>query len=85
MIELSVIEELILEVKRTATVKVDRLFPWVSIESKFDPEISAFLQGREADEFIDRADQVWEREDLNLCRDESYELVAYDYLDLLLP
>ena len=26
------------EVKRTATVKVDRLFSWVSIESKIDPE-----------------------------------------------
>ena len=85
MSELSVIKGLILEVKRTATVKVDHLFSWVSIESKIDPEMSAFLQGHDADEFIDRADQMWEREDLNLTREDSYEAVAYDYLGMLLP
>lgn len=63
-------------------VKTDAAFSWVELRDTQTNESLLFLQGHEADYFIDRAREIWE-ETRTLPMDICELAVAYEYLDAL--
>lgn len=61
-------------------VEVNSPFSWVDIKAGGSEGV--FLQGHEADEFIDTAKKVWE-ELQDVTEDDCWKYLAYDFLETL--
>jgi murein endopeptidase len=62
-------------------VQVDRRFNTVSIADVADPLGGFFLDGDDADTFIDQADEIFEKGTFPMV--DCYKIVAYSYVDAL--
>ena len=81
--ELEIFQHQLRYVKGSAVaVDVERGFSAVSIVDLNDPSNDVFLQGQEADEFIDEADELYERLG-EVSLEDAYAVTAHPYLDLL--
>ena len=79
---INIIKQQIALFDNSAVVAVDRLHGWVTItDGKFSNGSTAFLQGDEGYDFINKADELFNQGELSM--DECYRFYAYDYLDLL--
>lgn len=65
-----------------ATIKVNSPQSWVTITDKNDAENTVFLQGHEADQFIEQAHKMY-RKNKDIGLDAAYSFFGYEYLDVL--
>jgi len=63
-------------------VNVDRRFSTVHILDLNDESLDVFLQGSDADEFIDAADDLYECLG-EITMEQAYQVQAHPYLDLM--
>ncbi|WP_372997521.1 hypothetical protein [Marinobacter sp.] len=63
-------------------VYVDRAFSTVHIADLAEQSLDVLLEGHDADEFIDAADELYERLG-EITMEEAYQATAHPYLDLM--
>lgn len=69
--------------RNSCTVTTNSLMSTVNLQCNVDSEISHLFEGHEADEFIHKVNEIYNEG--GLFYEQAEYLIAYEYLDLLLP